>query len=216
MNKLESLTELVKRQEEIIRNFSNYRDPLARKAFYQSLRDNESKIVQLLDIKAGQIFYESWGFVILLARNTLNDQTNIDFCVVVAVSLTKKTVTCQMMGSRRVDEYNVEPVKQFGIIFRLKVSQYNGEPRLRGSYPFCQHNYPTCKLFKREDNRPFTCTKNLPDIENYRFWSGDKKRSWCEREGCSNLTEEQSVDFREGSFSPYEKPVYETPVGMGH
>lgn len=155
-------------------------------------------------VKVGDIFYESWGY----------DQTNIDFAIVVSVSPTGKTALCRMMGKERVDEWNVKPTQPYGIAFRLHVRVYSNEEHLVGKYPFIQTSYPACKLFKRDSNEPFQCVRNY-DVKDYRFWTGDKKQVWCE--GCVNFFEEPSIDFRDGGlFHKYEKPIYETPTGMGH
>lgn len=121
---------------------------------------------------------------------------------------------CQMMGKERADEWNVKPTKPYGIMFRLHVRVYSNEAHLVGKYPYIQNTYPACKLFKREDMREFQCARNY-DVKDYRYWLGDKKRVWCA--GCPNFWEEPNIDFRDGGlFHKYEKPVYETPVGMGH
>jgi len=125
-----TIQELNQEREQILKDFNAYNDPVARKEFYRRLRENEAKIVQQLDIKVGTVFYESWGY----------DQTNIDFCEVVTVSPTKKTVLCRMIGKKQVETASVAPDNTWKgeEIFRLKVSQYNGEIKLRGTYPFCR------------------------------------------------------------------------------
>jgi hypothetical protein len=133
----------------------------------RKLREIEKALVQLLDVRVGQIFYDSWGY----------DQTQNDFLQIIEVSPTRKTVTCQMIGATRTDTYSVAPNPnyKYGPQFRLHIKYFSHEPRLHGSYPFCSnHDY-------------------VSDSPGY-------KGAW-----------------REGSFGPYEgKPVYETPVGMGH
>jgi hypothetical protein len=129
-------------------------DKEERKRQRQKLRQIESLMIQLIELKPGMIFYESWGY----------DQTQNDFAVIVEVSPTKKTVLCRMIGKERVTDNSVKPNIDWidENLFRLVVGCYHGEATLRGTYPFCRGG------------------------------------------------------TRGGSFRVYEKPVYETPDGMGH
>jgi hypothetical protein len=156
------------------------------------------------------VFYESWGY----------DQTNIDFCEIVEVSPTKKTVLCRMIGKKEVSEDSSHvapnPEYQGPTLFRLKVSQYNGEVTLRGSYPFVETSFPVCRLFDRQHPREHKCTRYnwAEDQEPYEYWNGGKRESLCK--DCGHYYREPNISYKEGSFSPYTKPVYETPANMGH
>jgi hypothetical protein len=87
-------------------------------------------------VQVGDIFYESWGY----------DQTNIDFVRVIALSPTGKTAICKMMSQKEVDvgsgyapmSEHVIPDKEYGEPFRLVIRESNHEPRLAGTYPYCQ------------------------------------------------------------------------------
>lgn len=82
-------------------------------------------------IRKGDYFYTSWGY----------DQTNIDYCVVVDISPTGKTVLCRMVNPINVGSQGVEdilmPGTAYGASFKMRV-RANGH--LRGSYPYCQGN----------------------------------------------------------------------------
>jgi len=159
----------------------------------------------MASVKVGDVFYESWGY----------DQTNIDFLEVVEVSPSGKSVVCQMVGKTGVGEDHVIPSQRYGVKFRLLVREGSRSVSLRGSYPFCQSAFPSCRLFSKEDSRSFVCAQGLPEMESYRFWDGGKRRSWCQ--GCPNYYDEPQISFRnDGGFSRYEKPLYETPLGWGH
>ena len=203
-----TIQELKQEREQILKGFSAYNDPVARKEFHRRLRENEAKLVQNLDVKVGQIFYESWGY----------DQTQNDFCEIVEVSPTKKTVLCRMTGKKPTSDSSVEPNRDYHgpTLFRLKVSQYSGEPTLRGSYPFIESSFPNCKLYDPEKPREHKCTQYNWDKEQepFGYWNGGKRENLCK--DCPNYYREPNIDYREGSFSLYTKPVYETPFGMGH
>ena len=89
--------------------------------------------------KKGDILHTSWGYSM-----TLND-----FCKVVSVSKTGKTITCVMIGSKTVDGHiygpgggrvKVDPdmVLEGRPEFRLHVRMNSdGTWYCRGSYPFC-------------------------------------------------------------------------------
>jgi hypothetical protein len=191
-------------ERETFNNSNDWNNKDKRKQHRQRLQAIETQMVQQLELKAGIVFYDSWGY----------DQTQNDFCEIVEVSPTKKTVLCRMMSKDRVDDSSVKPCEPYGIVFRLKVSQYSGEPTLRGSYPFVQGFWPRCKIPESERGA-FDCLKlRREDTDQIRFWSSDSKRDFCK--GCQNFIDEPHQDYREGSFSLYTKPVYETPFGMGH
>lgn len=78
----------------------------------------------------GKVFYESWGY----------EQTQNDFCRVVALSPSGKTAVCVMLKSQRVTSDTVEPASEerSGERFKLRVKEYNGKPELAGIYPFCE------------------------------------------------------------------------------
>lgn len=88
-------------------------------------------------ISVGDIFYESWGY----------DQTNIDFCKVVEISPSGKTVLCIMMSQKIVKTEGYAPMAEEVVpdkvfpkdgTFRLHVrSRSNGEVSLVGQYPYC-------------------------------------------------------------------------------
>ena len=208
-----TIQELKQEREQIVKGFNAYHDPVARKEFHRKLRENEAKLVQHIDIKVGQIFYESWGY----------DQTQNDFCEIVEVSPTKKTVLCRMIGKKTatVDAptySTVEPNKDYlgPTLFRLKVAQYDGGATLRGSYPFVDSSFPMCKLYNRQRPQDHKCTTHDfgESVGPYDRWSGDRREHYCK--GCTNYYREPNVSYREGSFSVYTKPVYETPFGFGH
>lgn len=158
-------------------------------------------------VKVGEVYYDSWGY----------DQTNIDFVEVVSISPSGKSVLCQMASKKDVQDDHVVPSGKYGVQFRLLV-RGNG---LVGSYPFVQSSFPNCKLFEVSVSRwqdkaaEFVCIKGLPEVNNYRFWTGDRRRGWCE--DCANCYDEPRISFREGgSFVRFEYPVYETPFGEGY
>jgi len=100
----------------------------------QKLKEIEKALVQALDVRVGVIFYDSWGY----------DQTQNDFLQVIEVSPTKKTVTCQMIGSKQSDTHSVvaDPEFKYGPLFRLHVKYFSHKPLLKGTYPFCSnHDY---------------------------------------------------------------------------
>ena len=89
-------------------------------------------------VKQGDIFYESWGC----------DQTNIDFCQVIEISPSGKTVLCQMMTQKEVPSEGLAPMSEYVMpdklfpedgTFRLYVrSRSNGDVSLVGQYPYCR------------------------------------------------------------------------------
>ena len=82
-------------------------------------------------IRQGDYFYTSWGY----------DQTNIDYCVVIEVSPSGKTVMCQMVNPIYIGSLGHEdvlmPGTRYGPKFRMKVKDVCGDTCLKGSYPFC-------------------------------------------------------------------------------
>jgi hypothetical protein len=91
-------------------------------------------------VRPGDIFYASWGY----------DQTNIDFMKVISVSPSGKTVICQMLSKKYVEQNGpsgdrVVPGEPFGITFRMQVrpgSKFNNSSvSLVGSYPYVQGEY---------------------------------------------------------------------------
>jgi len=105
-------------------------------------------------VKVGDLFFAMWGY----------DQTNYDFMVVVGVSPSGKTATCQM--ARRKDEGHTQqadiqsPIAEgFGIKFRMKIYTYNnGEPQLRGSYPFVQDSRRLGTAYFHKDGEKYWAT----------------------------------------------------------
>lgn len=93
--------------------------------------DEDLSMMTIQPIKKGDLFYNSWGY----------DQTNIDFIVITEVSDTGKTVKARRTKAETVKStgfYNsLKPVrKPYGDEFRLVVDYYEGDPWLRGSYPY--------------------------------------------------------------------------------
>jgi len=88
------------------------------------------------DFKVGDILYTSWGY----------DMTINDYCKIIKISPTRKTVLCRMvkkivkddngMGEGRSKATNEE----YGDVFRLYVREYNGcngdKFLFVGQYPF--------------------------------------------------------------------------------
>lgn len=95
----------------------------------RQLREIEKQIVELLPLKVGQIFYDSWGY----------DQTQNDFLEIVEVSPSNKTVMVQMIGSSEIDDWTVKPNPQYryGTPFRLHVKYFSHKPLIVGQYPYC-------------------------------------------------------------------------------
>ena len=104
-------------------------------------------------VKKGDIFYESWGY----------DQTNIDFCKVVEISPTGKTVKCQMMSQKIVRTEGYAPMAEEVVpdevypkdgTFRLYIrTRNNGEVSLVGQYPYCRSD-TQMGYFTRWEGRP--------------------------------------------------------------
>jgi hypothetical protein len=180
------------------------------------LRSLESQLSQLSDLKPGDLFYESWGY----------DQTNIDFLKIVEISPTKKTVLCRMVSKNRVstgltsDDVSPNIDYEGPTLFRLRVSYFCDGATLRGSYPFSEHYWKSCKLADKVDKSgPNAAIFNCPKIEctqepNYFYWNNDKRSVYCE--GCEHCYEKLDASYREGSFSKYNHPMYETAIGYGH
>ncbi len=102
------------------------------------------------DFAVGDYLYCSWGY----------DQTNIDFCQIIEVSKSRKTVKCQMCSkevvrNERTADY-VKPSKRIGkITFRLWVRRYKNWLSFRGQYPFCG-DHPAMRMgsFSKWDGKP--------------------------------------------------------------
>jgi hypothetical protein len=196
-------------QEEYKKILYNYN--ILPKVKRQKLRELEAQLVQFADLKPGDFFYESWGY----------DQTNIDFLQIIEVSPTKKTVLCRMVGKNRVstgltsDDVSPDNSHLGPTLFRLRVSYFCDGATLRGSYPFCEHYWDMCKLadeHKKENN--FKCPKINCDEPNYFYWSQDRRETYCKN--CEHRYQKLDASTREGSFSKYTHPMYETAIGYGH
>jgi len=206
--------EQLKQEWHTVHNNINWSNKSARKEAKKRLKQIEQQATRLLPLNVGDIFYESWGY----------DQTNIDFCKVIEISPTRKTVICQMVNKTvERQEFTadyVQPDKDFGIKFRLHVRAWlgsSGEITLRGKYPFCQGSYPSCKLIDNRTGSVLNCSGNISEeeTERYYLWSGGKKRVWCK--DCPNFYEKPHVSYRDGSFMKHNgKAHYETALGFGH
>ena len=168
-----------------------------------------------MSIKVGDIFYSHWGY----------DQTNTEFMKVIEVSKSGKTVKCQMCSKKRVDIGSTDitsdhciPTETFGVVFRMHVKVWHDEVTLRGSYPFCQNEWPQCFMFDRAkrfgDARVFKCPK-YDNQSDYVLWSTGQKRVCCDK--CEHYYEDPQASFRlDTTFKFNGKPVYETALGYGH
>ncbi len=182
------------------------------KAKRQRLRELEKALVQFANLKIGDVFYTSWGY----------DQTQNDFLEIVSISPTKKTVMCQMLGKNikstdcvTCDNASPDKTRKKPTVFRLVVSYYNKHANLRGKYPFIQRYWHACKLADKEKAKGFfECPKIKTDEKNFFRWSEGRRSVYCK--DCEHDYQELSVSYRKGSFSPYEKPLYETASGFGH
>ncbi len=104
-----------------------------------------------MKIEKGSVLHTSWGY----------DMTINDFCIVLEVSPTGKSVLCQMIGSVLVDGDNMQgSVKpningsRFGKPFRLRVRENSAV----GSYPYCVKSVADADNDKRRGF--FTPVKN--------------------------------------------------------
>ena len=104
------------------------------------------------EFSVGDFLYCSWGY----------DQTNIDFCQIVEVSKTQKTVKCRMCTKAIAESQrtydNVKPANQIGDPFKLWVRRYGNYLSFRGQYPFCaiHGNFSASRMgsFSRYDGQP--------------------------------------------------------------
>jgi len=87
--------------------------------------------------KVGDILCDSWGYGM-----TINE-----FCIVIGVNPSGKTIKCRMIGKRTISgdsrEYGSEvpdPEHTFGTPFNLHVRQYDGREYYVGSHPFTDDN----------------------------------------------------------------------------
>jgi hypothetical protein len=182
----------------------------------KKLREIEPQIAEQLPLEVGMFFYESWGY----------DQTNIDYLEVIEISPTRKTVMCRMVGKKTVQSMQqgetTQPDNNYKgpTLFRMKVSAFRDSITLRGSYPFCEHYFLACKLAdEHKQEGRFACPKisnpkNDYELGNYFIWSNGAKEGRCA--GCENCHNELSTSYREGSFSKYDHPMYETDSMFGH
>lgn len=183
----------------------------------QKLREVEKNLAAQLPLEVGQFFYESWGY----------DQTNIDFLEVMEISPTRKTVLCRMVGKFRdsteqqttSDKVTPDNSYRGPTLFRMKVSAFRDGITLRGEYPFSEHYFLACKLadlHKQEGvfKCPHYADSNNYELSNYFIWSNGAKENRCK--GCDQCHNVLSVSWREGSFSKYDHPMYETAIGYGH
>jgi len=101
------------------------------------LPDEELRITEqtsTASISKGQIFYTSWGY----------DQTNYDFIIVLDISPTGKTATCQRVTAAyaccAIEDQDhttnsVKPTNQtYGDTFTMKTEVYSDSANLRGTY----------------------------------------------------------------------------------
>ena len=101
------------------------------------------------DFEVGDYLYCSWGY----------DQTNIDFCQIIEISKTRKTVKCRMCTKEVAENHraynDVKPNKQIGRTFRLWVRRYGKWLSFRGQYPFCG-DHPATRMgsFSKWDGKP--------------------------------------------------------------
>lgn len=102
------------------------------------------------EFKVGDYLYCSWGY----------DQTNIDFCQIIKISKSRKTVKCRMCQkvedhSERTADY-VKPGEQVGKAFRLWVRPLRDWLMFKGQYPFCGGDHPARRMgsFSLWDGKP--------------------------------------------------------------
>ena len=186
----------------------------------KKLREVETNLAAQLPLEVGQFFYESWGY----------DQTNIDYLEVMEISPTRKTCLCRMVGKKTSEAHaqgdSVAPDNSYRgpTLFRMKVSAYRDSITLRGEYPFCEHYFLACKLADlHKQEGLFKCPKyadccfsnpNNYELSNYFIWSNGAREGRCK--GCEKCYNQLNVSWREGSFSKYDHPMYETDSMFGH
>lgn len=120
---------------------------------------SKKKRVELLtknkpEIKAGDLFYASWGY----------DQTNYDYILVLEISKSGKTAKCirtgfQYLGASQIYNIQKPETKPFGDIFQLKIDGKS----LRGSYPFLPNGKGSKRFgtFHKVDRERFYETDSL-------------------------------------------------------
>ena len=100
-----------------------------RKTYYP---DEELRITEqtsTANITVGQVFYTSWGY----------DQTNYDFIIVLDISPSGKTATCQRV-TRTIESAdhttnNIKPTTEtYGETFKMKTEVFFDKAQLRGTY----------------------------------------------------------------------------------
>jgi hypothetical protein len=181
----------------------------------KKLSEIEAQIAAQLPLKVGDFFYEMWGY----------DQTNIDYLEVMEISPTRKTVMCRMVGKKTVESMQQGDKKapdnsyRGPTLFRMKVSAFRDGITLRGEYPFCEHYFLACKLADEHKQQgvfkcPHYADSNNYELNNYFIWSQGAKEGRCK--GCEQCYNKLSVDWRAGSFSKYDHPMYETDPMFGH
>lgn len=126
---------------------------------FTTLRDEEvvvptfnKKVKKVAKKKAthplvGKILHTSWGY-----NMTINN-----FCKIVEVSPTEKTVVCRMVTKEGFNGFagEVHAGKEtYGPKFRLKHKPegWNGQPSFHGSYPFIVHENVDCRGFVNKQN----------------------------------------------------------------
>jgi hypothetical protein len=122
-----------KRDEEIVEvaapvNVEKNKTMMKKARNAKSANKGKAKYAHLI----GKTLHTSWGY----------DMTINNFCQIVDVSPTGKTVTCRMVAKTGFNGYqgNVKSgTETYGPKFRLKHNPegWNGEPTFHGSYPFC-------------------------------------------------------------------------------
>lgn len=95
----------------------------------------------------GKILHTSWGY-----NMTINN-----FCKIIEVSPTEKTVVCRMVTKEGFNGFagEVKAGKEtYGPKFRLKhkAEGWNGQPTFHGSYPYIVHENVDCHGFVNKQN----------------------------------------------------------------
>lgn len=117
------------RFRDVLKTIKNIKKHIEWKQEYKAkVKLEQENAVKNSTIKKGDLYYCSWGY----------DQTNYDFIVVLGVSKTGKTVTCQRTSALHMGQSSqcdvLEPIFcPFGDVFNLQVRA----GYLTGSYPFC-------------------------------------------------------------------------------
>ena len=112
-------------------------------------------------VKTGLILHGSWGY----------DQTNNEYCQIVSISPSGKTVKCRMMRTQVIKENGcsreLAPFESYGPEFRLHVRKYGESPRIYfiGQFPYCLDNDGTVKDFMPGS---FCGWDGKPDIDTER------------------------------------------------